>query len=145
MIRYALKCSNDHAFDGWYASAAAFDGLVAAGHVDCPVCGTTEVATSLMAPQVRAGREAVPETAGRGALSVPQSEMERKLAALRRHVEANAEHVGPSFADRARAMHDGREPAKPIWGETRPAKARALIEDGVPVAPLPFLPTRKAN
>ena len=45
----------------------------------------------------------------------------------------------------ARAMHAGETPQRPIYGEAKPADARALIEDGVPVAPLPFLPTRKVN
>jgi hypothetical protein len=49
------------------------------------------------------------------------------------------------FATEARAIHAGNAPERSIWGETKPEEARALIEDGVPVAPLPFVPTRKAN
>ena len=49
------------------------------------------------------------------------------------------------FRSLARAIHDGDAPERAIWGEARPDEARALIEDGIPVAPLPFLPSRKAN
>ena len=42
-------------------------------------------------------------------------------------------------------MHDGLVPERAIHGEARPDEARRLIEDGIPVAPLPFLPKRQAN
>lgn len=142
MIRYALKCSGGHAFDSWFQSAGAFDSLKAAGHLACPDCGATEVEKSLMAPQVRPARPEAPE--GRE-LSQPQDAREARLAALRRHVEENSEYVGMKFAAEARKMHEGAAPHRSIYGETRPEEARALIEDGVPVAPLPFLPNRRAN
>ena len=46
--------------------------------------------------------------------------------------------VGREFAGKARAMHDGEIEHAPIHGEVNRAEATALIEDGVPVAPLPF-------
>ena len=67
------------------------------------------------------------------------------LAELKRKVEAESTYVGPAFAAEARAIHDGTAPERPIYGEASGAEARALIEDGIPVAPLPFLPTSKAN
>ena len=54
MIRYTLKCAKGHDFDGWFASAAAFDKLHAAGMVACTLCGATEVEKALMAPALRA-------------------------------------------------------------------------------------------
>ena len=71
MIRYALKCPKDHAFDSWFQSAGAFDSLVAAGHVACPDCGSTGIEKSLMAPQVRPARDK--------ALSTPRDPREAKL------------------------------------------------------------------
>jgi len=62
------------------------------------------------------------------------------LTALHDHVAKNAEHVGPRFAEEARAIHDGEAPARPIHGEASRAEAEELIEDGVPVMPLPVLP-----
>jgi hypothetical protein len=73
------------------------------------------------------------------------TEREKALAELRRAVEENSEYVGLSFAAEARAIHDGDAPERPIWGEAKPAEAKALIEDGIPVAPLPFLPHRKQH
>ena len=42
-------------------------------------------------------------------------------------------------------MHDGIIPDKPIYGEANLAEARKLVEDGIPVVPLPFIPTKKVN
>lgn len=145
MIRYALRCDNDHGFESWFASAAACDSLIAAGRVGCVHCGSTAVAKSLMAPAVNHGGTPAQTPPEAGALSAPQGKLEEALAALRRQVEANSEYVGLSFAAEARAIHEGTAPERSIFGEARPEEARKLLEDGVPVAPLPFLPARKAN
>jgi hypothetical protein len=152
MIRYTLTCNAGHGFDSWFQNAAAFGSLQAAGQLACPVCGTTRVEKSLMAPAVvnaRPAPEAMPAPADptlpRPSLSDPQSELESAIAALRRQIEANSDYVGMNFAAEARRMHDGEAPARAIYGEARPEDARKLIEDGVPVAPLPFLPARKVN
>jgi hypothetical protein len=70
---------------------------------------------------------------------------EHPLARLRRKIEAESDYVGPSFANEARAMHEGESPRRSIWGEARADEAKALIEEGIPIAPLPFVPKRKAN
>ena len=136
MIRYALRCAEGHEFDGWFRSSEGYDQMRAAGQVACSVCGSRDVAKALMAPAVPA------ETP---ALTAPRSPAERALERLRRHIEANSDYVGLGFADEARAMHEGRAPTRAIHGEARPADARKLIEDGVPVAPLPFRPRQKTN
>jgi hypothetical protein len=137
MIRYDLTCDKGHAFDSWFASAAAYDRLAVAGHVACPDCGSVQVTKALMAPAVVAKPDR--------ALSTPRDPREAAIAELRAQVEANSDYVGLSFAAEARAMHEGRAPERPIHGEAKLDDARKLIEDGVPVAPLPFLPARKAN
>jgi hypothetical protein len=140
MIRYSLSCDQGHDFDSWFQSAAAYDRLAAAGHVACALCGSTTVDKALMAPAVRTAGEP-----GTAPLATPHSELEEKLAALRAHIEENSDYVGLSFAAEARAMHDGLIPGRAIHGEARPDEARRLLEDGIPVAPLPFVPKRQAN
>ena len=140
MIRYALRCAQNHDFDSWFQSAEAYDRLAGAGMVACAVCGSTQVEKSLMAPAVKTP----PEAAARP-LATPTTDLERKLADLRAHVEKTADYVGPDFARVAREMHAGEVPDRPIWGEAKPEDAKSLIEDGVPVAPLPFRPSSKRN
>lgn len=141
MIRFSLKCQDDHAFESWFQSGEAYDSLRTAGHVACPVCGSTAVDKSLMAPSVRPARKA----ATRPDLSTPASDAEKALAELRRKVEENSEYVGLDFVTEARRIHDGDAPERAIYGEARIDEAKKLIEDGVPVAPLPFLPNRRTN
>ena len=74
-----------------------------------------------------------------------ESPIEAALAALRRQVEETSEYVGLNFAAEARAMHEGRVPERSIYGEAKADEARRLVEDGIPVAPLPFVPARKTN
>ncbi|MCV2865560.1 DUF1178 family protein [Albidovulum sediminicola] len=140
MIRYSLTCDRDHSFESWFKSADAFDRLLAAGHVACLTCGSTRVTKDLMAPAVRPARQA--ETRP---LATPQGEMEQALAAMRRQVEENSEYVGLNFASEARRIHEGEAPGRSIYGEARIDEAKKLLEDGVPVATLPFMPARKTN
>jgi len=98
-----------------------------------------------MAPQVKASRDTQGAAQTGGAVPKPMTEQERALAALRKHVEANSEYVGMQFAKEARAMHDGDAPGRAIYGEARLDEAKKLVEDGIPVAPLPFMPKAKTH
>jgi len=130
MIKYTLKCDKGHAFESWFASAEAYDSLRAAGHVECAVCGSTHVEKAMMAPRVS---------------TLEADARASALREMKKQVEENADYVGSSFAREARAMHLGDAPERSIWGEAKPAEAKALIEDGVPVLPLPFTPKSKTN
>lgn len=143
MIRFALKCTQGHQFESWFQSSEAFDKLKARGLVACAQCGDTHVEKALMAPAVKLAPEAA--APAERSLATPASEIEAKLKEMKAHLEQNSEYVGMNFATEARKMHAGNAPERAIWGEAKPDEAKKLIEDGVPVAPLPFLPTRKSN
>jgi hypothetical protein len=145
MIRYSLKCENDHRFESWFQSGPAFDRLYAAKMVACPTCASTAVEKAIMAPRVRRARKAEQAPQPDAPLTTPQNDAERAIAELKSQVEANSEYVGMEFATQARAIHDGDAPERPIYGEAAPEEAKKLLEDGVPVAPLPFIPGRKTN
>lgn len=138
MVRYALKCASGHDFESWFASVAAYDGLSAAHRLECPVCGSSEVEKALMAPKVRPAERA-------GALRGAETEREKALAKLRAEVEKNSDYVGLEFAAEARAMHEGATRHRSIHGEAKLEEARALLDDGVPVAPLPFRSRARTN
>ena len=154
MIQYTLKCAQDHSFDSWFQSADAYDKLMAAGLVTCALCGDTNVKKAMMAPRVRPASKAVgappennapPPAAPPGPLSAPSNDVEKALADMKKHVEETSDYVGVNFAKEARAMHDGDTPERSIYGEAKPEEAKALIEEGIPVTPLPFRPGRKSN
>lgn len=137
MIRYDLRCANGHDFDGWFRNSEGFESLLQAGQVSCAHCGSVKVEKALMAPRVAS--QAQPD------LHSPRSPQEQALDQLRRHVEENSDYVGMSFAAEARAMHEGSAPERAIHGEARPEDARKLLQDGIPVAPLPFRSRQRAN
>lgn len=141
MIRYDLKCSKGHDFDGWFQSAEGYEALRATGHVTCAICGSGEVEKRIMAPAVRPARKA----GEKPKLQTPQNDVQAALAEMRAQIEANSDYVGMNFAAEARAMHEGTIDERSIYGEAKPDEARALLEDGIPVAPLPFMPKRQAN
>ena len=138
MIRYSLRCDQGHDFEGWFRNSEGFDSLRAAGQVACTECGSVTVEKALMAPGVALSKPA-PD------LRTPRDPREAALDKLRQQVEANSDYVGMSFAAEARAMHDGNAPARSIHGEARLEDARKLLEDGIPVAPLPFRPRNRVN
>lgn len=143
MIQYSLRCAQGHRFDSWFQSASAYDSLHRAGHVSCAVCGGGDVEKAPMAPRVSTGAEA-PQSR-KAPLSEPADDREKAIAALKKHVEAHSDYVGRDFVREARAIHDGESPRRAIWGEARGDEAKRLVDEGVPIAPLPFTPTRKAN
>lgn len=143
MIQFTLKCDQDHRFDSWFQSTDAFDKLQAAGMVACAVCGSTAVEKAMMAPRVRDSRSKAPVPVR--PLSAPANPAEQALAELKKKIEAHSEYVGLNFAREARDIHEGEAPERAIHGEAKPEDAKKLIEDGIPVAPLPFTPGQKTN
>ena len=144
MIVFDLACRDGHVFEAWFGSSDDYEEQRGRGFVSCPICGAQDVAKAVMAPNVSpkgnsapAGGTPVPM---RGGVPAP-AEVKAMLAAMAR-AQAKAlegsEHVGGRFAVEARAMHDGDAPERAIHGQATREEAKALIDDGVPVAPLPL-------
>ena len=140
MIRFSLKCSQDHSFESWFQSSEAYENLAAAGMLSCIDCGDSRIVKSLMTPKLSSIK-----TKSETSLTAPKSDKEKALAKLKAEIEKNSDYVGMNFVSEARAMHDGEQPTRSIYGEARPEEAKALIEDGIRVAPLPFMPKRQTN
>lgn len=148
MIRFSLHCDRGHDFDSWFKSNDAYESLDRSGMLSCPVCGSTEIKKSMMTPQLRSNgndeAEQLPAKA-KADLSKPATPSEQALAELRKFVVENSEYVGKRFASEARAIHVGDAPKRSIFGEAKPDDARALVEEGIAVAPLPWAETSKPN
>lgn len=140
MIVYDLRCGTGHVFEAWFASSGAYDDQRAAGQLTCPLCGDSAIDKAAMAPAIPAkSNQAPPAAAVKAALQLLAREQAKALE--------GSEWVGGRFADRARAMHQGDEPDARIHGQASLAEAKALIDEGVPVAPLPLpiVPPEQAN
>jgi hypothetical protein len=140
MIRYSLKCGSGHEFEAWFRSSADFDAQREAGHVGCAVCGSTAVEKAIMAPAVSGSERGMDRgEAAEAPLSAPASPAEAALAELRRKIEQTSDYVGRDFAAEARRIHDGDADKRSIWGEASLRDAKALKDDGIPVAPIPWM------
>ncbi|HZZ89341.1 MAG TPA: DUF1178 family protein [Caulobacteraceae bacterium] len=140
MIRYALACEQAHEFEGWFAASSDYDDQASRGLIECPVCGSHAVRKQIMAPAVAgAKKRGEPVDAGGGKRAM----MMEAMARVRAHVENTFDYVGDTFAREARAIHEGKSEERGIYGEATPAEVKGLVEDGVPVAPLPPEPPKK--
>ncbi|HEX6859667.1 MAG TPA: DUF1178 family protein [Caulobacteraceae bacterium] len=132
MIKYALTCERDHGFEGWFGASSDYDDQQARGLLECPLCGSHEVRKAIMAPAVAGTKKSGPDVP-------PQmrSMMMEAMGKVRAHVEENFDYVGDAFAREAREIHEGKSEERGIYGEATPTEVKKLVEDGVPVAPLP--------
>ena len=141
MIRYALACEHGHEFEGWFGASGDFDDQQARGLLQCPGCASKAVHKQIMAPAVTGTRR----TRGVDSDSKTHAMMLEAMGRVRKHVQENFDDVGDSFATEARAIHEGRSEERGIYGQATPAEVKSLVEDGVPVAPLPPEPPKKTQ
>lgn len=126
MIVFDLKCGESgDVFEAWFRSGADFDDQSARGLVQCPVCGSNSVAKAPMAPRVPAKGSSKPSQLA-------------KLAAAQAELLKTSDWVGERFAEEAWAMHVGESEARPVHGQATEEQAKSLIDEGVPIAALPF-------
>lgn len=144
MIVFDLACPAGHRFEGWFASSEDFSAQLQRTLVTCPECGSVEVAKAPMAPAVpRKGNQGpeVPVAAqpmASGIMPPEAAAMLGKLARLQAEVLRDSRWVGKDFAAQSREMHYGEREAEVIHGQATLEQARDLLEEGVPVMPLPF-------
>jgi hypothetical protein len=141
MIKYALACEHGHDFEGWFGASTDFERQARRGLLACPTCGSKAVAKQIMAPAVVGAKKRGERSRGRKR----QKMMMEAMAQVRRHVEDTFDYVGDSFAKEARAIHEGKSEERGIYGEATQAEVKGLVEDGVPVAPLPPKPPDKSE
>jgi len=143
MIHYDLICEKGHPFDGWFRDSAAYDEQAARGLVTCTSCGSAKVEKQLMAPGIPAKSNRKDDAARKmvaGPVDPRLAMMMQMVREMRKHVEENAEYVGDRFAEEARKIHYEETEHRGIYGEASPDDAKALIEEGIAVHPLPRLP-----
>ena len=147
MIVFDLTCEAGHRFEGWFGSSEDFAGQQERGLVTCPQCGSVEVEKAPMAPAVarkgnqqpaRPVAEEKTQPMATAPLKPDLAQAFQKLAEAQARALKDSTWVGDRFAEDSRAMHYGEQDAKPIHGQASLEEARALLDEGIAVAPLPF-------
>ncbi len=132
MIKYRLTCDADHEFEGWFRDSADYDFQAEKGLIDCPCCGSDDVRKAVMAPAV-----ARRDGSRKERLAAIHKDMAKAVARARDYVEKNFDYVGDKFPEEARKIHYGESEERGIYGEASGKEVKALIDEGVQIAPLP--------
>ncbi len=155
MIKYALTCAKGHSFESWFQSSDAYDKQAKQKLVTCPLCGSSKVEKTIMAPRLSGTRKRakqLPAPTGEAAatdktpvamVSPQELELRKKLKELRDHLTKNSDYVGQKFPEEARKMHYGEIDHRSIYGEASPEEAKKLNEEGIEFHPLPILPDER--
>lgn len=160
MIIFDLICADEnHQFEGWFGSSQDYAEQLARGLLDCPVCGSKNIAKAAMAPNLgrKGNQEPVSVQSAEGPRTAPVSskvsvpaeyqELIGKLAKAQAKMLANSEWVGDKFADRARDIHYGEADEKSIHGTASQEEVADLADEGIAALPLPLpvLPPKSKN
>jgi hypothetical protein len=125
----------------WFGSSSDYDDQAARGLLECPLCGSKAVRKQIMAP-------AVAGTKARGAAPAPDAKMREVMMAAMgemrpkwRKSSTMSATASPGGARHPRGQVRGAR----IYGEASPKEVKALVEDGIKVAPLPPAPPKKSE
>lgn len=134
MIVLNLKCSVEHIFEGWFASAMAFDEQAKSGLISCPICADRGISRLPSGPYVKRNG---PADAVRSATDLSPSLADAAFKAYGEMI-SKSENVAEQFPEEARKIHYGEAPARSIRGKATLQETHELIEEGIGVLPIPF-------
>ena len=129
MIVLNLSCSAGHTFEGWFASSAAFDIQVAQGRVNCPHCNDSDISRLPSGAHIR--------KLGSASSNADDELTVGGLIERLRQLGEASEDVGSRFPDEARRIHYKEAPLRSIKGQASVSEAEDLLEEGIPVFPMP--------
>jgi len=137
-----LQCAHRHGFEGWFGSEDDFQGQLARGLVECPICGDTGVAKLPSAPRLNLGASEPQAPSSpqpkRDVMTASEPALQAQWLKMVRHVLANTEDVGERFAEEARRIHYGETEERSVRGQASAEETEALLEEGIGVLPLPI-------
>ena len=137
MIKYNLKCHNNHEFESWFSNSSEFDNLKKKKLLECIFCTSKKINKSLMAPMVSGTRENNQEYP-KNFDKIIRNE-KNKLLELRKYVEKNFEFVGDDFSRKVREVFYDKKSKKTIYGRTTAEERKALEEEGIDLFSIPWV------
>ena len=135
MIKYNLKCHNDHEFESWFSNSSEFDNLKRKKFLECIFCSSKKINKSIMAPMVSGMKENNNEIK---VLNKSLKNEKNKLLRLRKFVENNFEYVGENFSRKVREVYYDKKNKKMIYGTTTSEERKELVEEGINLLSIPW-------
>ncbi len=136
MIKYNLKCKNEHEFESWFSDSDEFDKLRKKELLECIFCSSKNVNKSIMAPMVSGTKENNNLSQELNANLVNEKD---KLLKLRKFVENNFEYVEKNFSDKVREIYYDKKNKKAIYGSTTDKEKEELEEEGINLLSVPWV------
>ena len=136
MIKYNLKCENDHEFESWFSNSNEFDKLNKKNLLECIFCSSKKIQKSIMAPMV-SGVKSKEDT--KSFFDDNLLREKNKLLKLRNYVEKNFEFVGNKFSKKAREVYYDKDTKKSIYGTTTSEEREELLEEGIDLISIPWI------
>ena len=148
MIVYNLGCSNEHRFEGWFASAADYERQADEKLVTCPLCGDMKISRLPNATRVNTGAAEPRAEGAKTPKGVPYQYANLGAALLANVIEKvieTTEDVGRAFPEEARKIHYREAPERHIRGTASTKEVEALRDEGIEVVALPVPPLRMSK
>ena len=136
MIKYNLKCHNNHEFESWFSDSNEFDKLNKKKFLDCIYCSSKRITKSIMAPMVSVVKK---NTNNSTKLNKNLASEKENLLKLRKFIEKNFEYVGKDFSKKVREIYYDKKSKKTIYGTTTKKEREDLIEEGIDLISVPWI------
>ncbi len=136
MIKYNLKCNNNHEFESWFADSKEFEKLKKRKLLECIYCSSKEITKSIMAPMVSVAKDRTYN------LEIDPKifkEEKAKLRKIQKYIEKNFEYVGENFSKRVREIYYDKKSNKTIYGITTQQEREELKEEGIDLVSIPWV------
>ena len=135
MIKYILKCGNNHEFESWFSNSAEFEKLKKGKFLECIYCSSKEINKSIMAPMISSRKEKNKKFEVNKILK----EERNQLLNLRKYIEKNFEYVGNNFSKKVREVYYNKDNKKMIYGTSTSQERKELADEGIDLLTIPWI------
>jgi len=136
MIKYNLKCNNDHDFESWFSNSDEYEKLKNRNLLECIYCSSKKINKSIMAPMISNSKSRDDHFQ---IIDKDLSDKKNKLHQLRKYIEKNFDYVGKDFSKKVREVYYDKKNKKAIYGTTTVKEREELAEDGIDLLSIPWI------
>jgi len=134
MVKYNLRCSYDHEFEGWFSNESSYLDQKKKKLLTCPICDDDVIRRAIMAPNVTAKKNKSLQKEKKGELAMYNGPNAARN--LKKWIKENCEDVGSNFANEARKAVAG-ERDDHIYGTATDKELKKLHEEGISALRIP--------
>ena len=136
MIKYNLKCKNNHEFESWFSNSEEFDKLNKKDLLECIYCSSKKISKSIMSPRIsnlNTKQEQV------NLINKDIKNEKDQLLRLRKYIEKNFDYVGKDFSKKVREVYYDKKSKKAIYGTATSKEREELAEEGIDLLSIPWI------